>query len=474
MDRSSKSLMESIISPIEVVEECQIAPCCDSPESATKFSLPLTFFDIIWLKFNPSERVYFYQPTESSSSPEFFYRVILPKLKQSLSVTLCHFLPLAGRLTWPSHASKPSIHYVPNDTVSLTVAESDADFNRLSSNDIRDTIESRPYVPELQIADSTSPVIALQITLFPDSGYSIGYSTHHATLDGRSITLFMKAWAHICREPESDLPQELTPSFDRTVVKDPEGLDMVYSNHWIEISKTLAPDTDPRSVKPFPGESITKSKLFRATFVLTGEDIKRLRDWVLSIETIVDQLRLSSFVLTYAYTLVCIVESMGEEKVSWVHFIFASDCRTRLDSHSIPKNYFGNCIYGYDGFVDAKALMDKNGVILMAKKISELVKEANCCGLEGAKEALEKWTSGKPKTLTIGIAGSPRFELYEVDFGWGRPKKVEVISIDKNRGIAMERSRDGDGGIEVGVVLEKHEMEVFASLFVNGLKELHY
>ena len=36
----------------------------------------------------------------------------------------------------------------------------------------------------------------------------------------------------------------------------------------------------------------------------------------------------------------------------------------------------------------------------------------------------------------------------------------------------MAESRDVDGGIEIGIVLKKHELELVDPLFVNGLKDL--
>ncbi|GMP28668.1 hypothetical protein CsSME_00004123 [Camellia sinensis var. sinensis] len=70
----------------------------------------------------------------------------------------------------------------------------------------------------------------------------------------------------------------------------------------------------------------------------------------------------------------------------------------------------------------------------------------------------------------FSIAGSPRFELYKTDFGWGRPRKVEITSIDKNGAFSLSESRDGDGGLQIGIMLKKHEIEAFASLFASGLE----
>jgi hypothetical protein len=72
---------------------------------------------------------------------------------------------------------------------------------------------------------------------FPESGYSIGISTHHDVLDGKSSTMFIKAWAYRCnktieiKEPPT-LLLELQPLFDRNIIKDPDELGDKFSNNW--------------------------------------------------------------------------------------------------------------------------------------------------------------------------------------------------------------------------------------------------
>jgi hypothetical protein len=103
--------------------------------------------------------------------------------------------------------------------------------------------------------------------------------------------------------------------------------------------------------------------------------------------------------------------------------------------------------------------------------ISEAIKSLDDGVLRGAENHLPKAFALKTDRL-VGIAGSPRFELYNTDFGWGRPRKVEMISIAKTGAICLSDSRDGAGGIQVGLFLKKHEMEVFASMFSSGLEAL--
>ncbi|KAL5095792.1 hypothetical protein RYX36_000119 [Vicia faba] len=69
----------------------------------------------------------------------------------------------------------------------------------------------------------------------------------------------------------------------------------------------------------------------------------------------------------------------------------------------------------------------------------------------------------------FGVAGSNRFCVYKNDFGYGRPEKVEIVSIDRDLSIGFGDSKDGNGGVEIGLVLNKHVMDLFSILFLEGL-----
>ncbi|CAB4274783.1 unnamed protein product [Prunus armeniaca] len=50
-----------------------------------------------------------------------------------------------------------------------------------------------------------------------------------------------------------------------------------------------------------------------------------------------------------------------------------------------------------------------------------------------------------------------------------RPNKVEVVSIEGTGAMSMSESKDGAGGVDVGLVSEKNSMQVFAILLAEGL-----
>ncbi|MED6160239.1 hypothetical protein PIB30_049587 [Stylosanthes scabra] len=476
--------------------------------SPRQFSLPLTFFDLAWLRFHPVERIFFYSlPTPHSSLHSLLHQVV-PNLKNSLSLTLHHFLPLAGNLVWPSDSNKPLIQYNLGDGVSLTIAESTQDLNHFLVNSPVEALDSRSLVPHLESSDSHASVISLQITLFPNSGFSIGISSHHAVLDGKSSTMFVKAWAYLSRECQlsneesTSLAPELVPIFDKEAIKDPNGRDIMFINMWNQISSLLDPNSDSSNGRTLKIMSSAFPPLVddrvRATFELTRGDLDKIRNRVLSNWDMVDDddvedvniisssakqppPKLSTFVVTCAYVSVCIAKATEEESKQKGNssnnenkfaFGFTVDCRAKMEP-PVHENYFGNCVSGH--MVDAAKPEDftkENALVIVAKKIYRKVSSLG--SMEGALDGIETlffrgMTMMKEGVKGIGVAGSARFGVYEMDFGWGKPEKVEITSVDRGITIGMAESRDGSGGIQVGLVLNKHVMSLFSDLFHAGL-----
>ncbi|KDP27250.1 hypothetical protein JCGZ_19949 [Jatropha curcas] len=158
------------------------------------------------------------------------------------------------------------------------------------------------------------------------------------------------------------------------------------------------------------------------------------------------------------------------EKEGKIRAALAADLRDRLDP-PIPENCFGNFVTGNGILKEVEPLFKESGINFVVEKLIDKIEELNKGVLEGAKGKLANMLKGM-ESSTFGVAGSPKFKLYDIDFGWRRPKKVEIVSIDRNGAISMVESKDESGGVEIGLVLKKHEMEMFNSLFVNGILDL--
>ncbi|KAF8393901.1 hypothetical protein HHK36_020101 [Tetracentron sinense] len=443
---------------ITVLELCRVAP---PPDSVMQMSLPLSFYDLIHLRSVPIQLVFFFEYPHSKTH---FIDSFLPKLKHSLSLTLQHFYPLAGNLTWPPESEKPIILYVNGDSVSLTIAESNNDFHHLSSDHARDINESLSLVPHLPKTDTLAPVLALQVTVFPNFGFSLGISMHHAAVDGLSISRFIKAWASICRSGDSSLSPDFLPFYDRTMIKDPARLEKLYLK---ELLKPTGSQTEFNNRSLLFTEPLAPPNAVRSTFKLSRADIEGLRKQVLircdkGKQT--PPLHLTTFVLTCAYVWVCLNRTDPRKKMN--RFIFSADLRARLDP-PIPITYCGNCLTGRIIHAEICDIIGEEGLAIAVEAFSEAIRDIEREFYNGMEKAFSvQFEETEP---LFGVYWSNRLQVYEIDFGWGSPTKVELISIDKLGSMSLSDSRDKGGGVEVGLVLNKQEMEVFASLFANGL-----
>nr|DAD24567.1 TPA_asm: hypothetical protein HUJ06_026031 [Nelumbo nucifera] len=453
------------INSIKVLEKCQVSP---SP----KKSLDLTFLDICWLYTPPPSSIFFY---EFPHPVTHFRENILPNLKKSLSLTLRHFYILAGNLTWLPPSTEPEICYVNGDVISLTIAESNDDFNYLCAHHPRDENRFRPLVPKLPSFSDSKVVqlLALQITLFPNSGFSIGITSSHVVADGKSTFHFISSWASICRQGgDSSLSSGSLPFYDRTIINEPEGLTKaIYLKEIEKFNPTDSSSSQSSEVVP------TDTSALKTTLGLSRGDINRLKQWVLAQhrkdeDQIAPPLRFSAFVVTCAVMWVCLIKAgvtISSPSKEMEHLLFLVDCRGRLRDPPVPPTYFGNCLAPC--FVDAKKidLVGKDGIVIAAKAIADAIKRLEDGILRGA----ERWPSEvlwREKEGMVWVSGSPKFGAYEMDFGWGKPKKYEMLGVVGERNFSVFDGRDGEDAVEVGLSLPNPKLEAFTTFFADCLK----
>lgn len=118
---------------VKVVDESHVAAPRGSVSATT---IPLTFLDMAWISTGPMQRIFFYEVPDINTP--HFTQNIYPNLKHSLSLTLQHFFPFAANLTCPPPPNHPYILYKEGDSILVSVAESDSDFNHLTANEARD------------------------------------------------------------------------------------------------------------------------------------------------------------------------------------------------------------------------------------------------------------------------------------------------------------------------------------------------
>ncbi|KAL5080342.1 hypothetical protein RYX36_008763 [Vicia faba] len=441
----------------KTIEVSNVEPFHEPSQLPT--SLQLTFFDLLWLRFPPVQRLFFYELT---NSPSFFYETLVPNLKKSLSLTLQLFLPLSGNIIWPIESSKPIINYAHGDSVSFRVVESKESFKDLSSNHC-EASQRHHLIPLLKTSHEKASLITIQVTLFPNNGFCIGITTHHAAFDGKSSTNFMKSWSYItCSNPNLE---NLTPYFDRSVIEDHySGISEAYVD---ALMKHYGPNNKSLKVWEFPGR--LKDDAVKSLFELSPSNIQKLKNHAKN-EMKMNVINLSTFSVTCAYVISSLAkaEKPKDEKVG---LIFSVDCRTRLEP-SISSMYFGNCIAVQKIELETKKLIEKDGFLSALEGIDEGLNKVKNGVLDGAENWLQVILNPKESFKLYSTAGSPRFDVYDIDFGFGKPKKVDMASTDKTGAFSLSESKNHNGGIEIGLALDKHEMEAFSTLFVQGLESI--
>ncbi|KAL3821468.1 hypothetical protein ACJIZ3_007373 [Penstemon smallii] len=424
-----------------VLELCQVAP---PPNAVEEQRLPLVHFDIMFLPIVSRITLFYQLPCCSKSH---FLESIIPNLKNSLSLTL-----KAGNIIFPLNntGKKPIPRYVLGDSVSLTIAESNADFHHLTGDHALEADIFHAFVPPLPKPNSyddyiSIPVVSLQVTLFPNKGICIGFTNKHCIDDGATLTGFLQAWSSINKFNGDDdyLQQEnYLPCYDRTTIEDPNGLDLILWNQMKMFSPTLSPTIS------FPTDRV------QATFIVSEADIKRLKSIVL--EKLPSLAHVSTF----------LTDDNEPE-----YFTFAADCRLRLKP-PLPYTYFGNCVTLAKAETTHGNLKGNEGVVAAAEAISEAIHKTlyNEKGiLDGVVNRLKelKELAGK---RAVRVSRSPRFDLYGVDFGWGRTKKFEPVSIDPRGFFSLSKSRTIGGGVQISYSKPKIQMERFAAIFNQELR----
>ncbi|KAK4476532.1 hypothetical protein RD792_015688, partial [Penstemon davidsonii] len=395
---------------------------------------------------------------------------IVPDLKNSLSQTLKHYLPLAGSLYFPLNSGMPQFRYVSGDSVSFTIAETRThDFNYLIGNQARDADQFHPFVPCLPEprTDSESAfkilsLLAVQVTLFTDTGICIGFSNDHSVGDASSIVRFIKAWSSATKLGEEEAKISSLPFYDRSVIEDPSGRRA--NIYWNQMKHSKFWPQSP----PLPTNKL------RQTYILLKEDIQKLRSHVLTKRPSLTHL--SSFTISTAYVWSCFAKTaakIGEmvDENEPEYYVIAVDARHRLDP-PVPATYFGNCLAAAVTESTHGELKSEDGFFVAVELISELIsKRVN--NKEETMRGADDWMANIAQLFEkriFGVAGSPKFDLYDTDFGWGKPIKYEAVSIDGDSSMSLCKSREFEGGLEIGLSLLKPKQEAFETIFNEELK----
>ncbi|KAK1263040.1 Phenolic glucoside malonyltransferase 1 [Acorus gramineus] len=432
------------VGSVRVIKFSKVTPTPPNPDK-------LSIFDHFLASTPPIKALLFFPTVVNPLN----FPSIVCKLKESLSKALKHFHPLSGRLSWSPDSKKFEIIYdAQSSSTTFIEAECEEDFGLLVKADVHDSRVYDELAPPLNSDDKAMEVLSIQFTTFGrgGGGLVIGVSMHHVVADGRSYWSFVKSWAEICRTGGL----EVVPVLDRSAVTEPDELTRLYEGSPMASSSWRSEPKSPHSQGPL---------LIRKTFILKQSLIQVLKERAGTTSNS----KVSSFVAVCAHAWVCSTKARRVPRTDTTIFHFLVDCRPLLRP-PLPETYFGNLITPC--FVEAEAsrlLCDDDNLAFAAATIQTAVRGVTEDPLRDC-EAWPVWLAKtrEPSRATLNVGSSPKFTAYEVNFGWGRPERIEFVLKDKVGTMVLADARDEVGGFQVCMVLPPSEMDEFSNLFMDG------
>ncbi|KAF7020473.1 hypothetical protein CFC21_033566 [Triticum aestivum] len=450
--------------PVRAVAVSRVAPSVLGQGQRGE-RVKLSFLDSLWVVLPPIQRVFLYQLGEDGGSDDGFQAVV-ERLKRALADTLAHYLPLAGTLEYVAETGDAFVDCT-NAGVAFIEAEGGMDVHRLAGDEAHDTLAFLSLVPELDARVLPAPVLSVQATRL-SGGLAVGLSVHHAVADGRAVWRFMEAWSSAAREGSPVTKVLGPPHYSRDVISHPNADELAR-----EMLKTVAPNLPKvRGQYDFSQRFL----LARRTFYLGADEIRSLRrriDDLASAESTAaggdapQPKPVSTFVALAALSWTAFVRSKGLGAGDDTYLAFLADLRSRLDPR-VSEAYLGNCVRAcLASCADAADLLGQAGILHAARAVQAAVAEMEAAPLSGTDKGWMQKLMRLPFQRLTNVAASPRFRAYEAaDFGFGKPARVELVSMNHDGEMVLVGGRR-DGEVQASVSMDPAHMDAFKACILG-------
>ncbi|KAM7265347.1 hypothetical protein ACFE04_003030 [Oxalis oulophora] len=404
---------------------------------------------------------------------------LLSSLKSSLSQTLSIFPPLAGRLFTDSTTNQTFITC--NDQGVDFVHATAFNFSILD-------ITGSPRVPEfvkgfflydrkVSFSGHFNPIVGVQVTELAD-GIFIGCSVNHAVMDGTSFWNFFNTFAELTR----GVTVKRSPDFDRdcvlvsktAVLKMPEGGPTVTFNEKEPLTERIFSFSKEAVLKIKAKANNRKFNDKVNAVELLGKqsnDFPYLTcngngNWFLKKVEVDETAEISSFQSLSALLWRAVTRARNLPRTKTTTFRMAVNCRHRLEPKLKPL-YFGNAIQSTPTCASVDDVLSRD-LHWCGTQLKNSVKAHDN---DTVRRLVQNWEK-EPRVFPLGnfdgasitMGSSPRFPMYDNDFGWGRPLAVRSGRANKFDGkISAFPGRDGTGTVDLEVVLSPETMALIES-----------
>ncbi|XP_073047472.1 uncharacterized acetyltransferase At3g50280-like [Primulina eburnea] len=405
---------------------------------------------------------------------------VVSVLKRGLSLTLSRFPPLAGRLVTDSDGYV----YVSCDDGGVDFVHADGcyfwvrDLLGSVDGDLPEAVKGFfAFDGMVSYQGHFRPIMAVQVTELAD-GVFIGCSVNHAVVDGTSFWNFFNTFAEMSRGVRRI---SRAPDFSRdSVLVSPAVLKLPAGGPKV----TFSVDSPVREkIFRFSSESILKLKAkvnnqkweiedgvdaaevmgkFSNDAHKFSDEKKTPLPWLrTAVSNQPNSAEISSFQSLSALLWRGITRARKLSPSKKTTFRMAVNFRHRLKPNLDPL-YFGNAIQSIPTYASAGEVLSHD----LRWCAEQLNKAVAAHGNATVRKLVEEWERD-PRCFPLGnfdgamitMGSSPRFPMYDNDFGWGRPVAVRSGRANKFDGkISAFPGREAGGSVDLEVVLAPETM----------------
>ncbi|XP_045817811.1 BAHD acyltransferase BIA1-like isoform X1 [Trifolium pratense] len=368
-------------------------------------------------------------------------------LQNSLSQTLSHFYPLAGRLH-----DATTIH-CNDDGVFFIESRSTTTLSQILTNPNFDALEC--FVPTTE--EKRNMLLLLRFTLFRCGSTAITTFVTHKIVELNTLIIFLNTWAAITTGNEIPLPD-------------------------LTVAAALFP---PREVPDLSGSvKNSNAKFTTRRFIFKASKIEELKIKIKNKFEFHPSRVEVVLALIWKCALSASIAVSGCKTTSFRRSILfqAIDIRTRMNP-AVPETAVGNLAWPFWVTVEEEShvaidemvkRMRKGKMDFIENKAERFKGEGGFkVVMENLKERVEilkRNNENKGSLVVYNSSSWCNYPLLEFDFGWGKP--VWCSSVNNNFAInfiVLMDTKNG-GGIEAFVTLVEDEMK----LFEQNQELLHY
>eukprot|EP00250_Pteridium_aquilinum_P021241 c25065_g1_i1 orf=297-1838(-) len=455
----------------------------------------LSCLDIFWQDIHYNQRLIFYESTPACFTVDGKPGVsglngsdgrsaVMEKLKSSLALCLVHYYCWCGRIAKGGEPDHRLFIDCDDAGVEFVEAYLDLPISHLA----KDGYQMKPFFEQLcQWPDHkgdclySSPLLSIQATLFSDGGLALGIAQSHIVADGQALWNFMVSWGECSRGVPLSLPP--VHNRERLAVPDPSPEKATYglvpemkeedneeeethssmgekgdvkthsSLEEKDTSVGLNPSTNgnKESSEASLGSESVPDPLVQCVFDLSSSAVKKLKGEAGEGYT--------SYEVTCAHFWQRVTIARQSPRLYPTYFCALGNFRTRI-TPPLPPAYFGNAIT-FSVAVSTVSKICSEALGVTASRIHETIVRMNEDLLVSFMHWLEthdnRIVSAYPnlKGEFINVASSPRFPVYQVDFGWGKPTAVRSAKVHGNGEIVFFGGRPGSvqGDVEICTAL---------------------